>query len=191
MDWTRNQDRIDAEAKLDGIYVVRTSLGPEVIRSEAVVEAYKSLVNVERAFLSMKTSRLQIRPIHVYKEDHIRAHVFLCMLAWHVERHMRQKLAPILFQDDDKEKARAQRASPVKPAKVSKTAKKKAAQKRTPTGIPIHSFTTLINNLGTLTLNHASLPRRSDSKFLLASEPTKLQKEAFRLLKLDINKILT
>ena len=191
MDWSRNQNRIDEEAKLDGIYVVRTSLNPEAIGSEAAVEAYKSLVNVERAFLSMKTSRLHIRPIYVYKEDHVRAHVFLCMLAWHVERHMRQKLAPILFEDDNKKMAKSQRASPVEPATVSKSAKKKAAKKRTATGMPVHSFTTLINDLGTLTLNQASITGQPDSKLLLASEPTKLQEEAFRLLELDKNKILT
>ena len=191
MDWNRNQNRIDEEAKLDGIYVVRTSLNPEEIGSEAAVEAYKSLVNVERAFLSMKTSRLHIRPIYVYKEDHVRAHVFLCMLAWHVERHMRQKLAPILFEDDNKKLAKTQRASPVEPATISKTAKKKAARKRTATGMPVHSFTTLINDLETLTLNQASITGKPDSKLLLASEPTKLQEEAFRLLELNKNKILT
>lgn len=108
----------------------------------------------------MKTLRLHIRPIYVYKEDHVRAHVFLCMTAWHVEQHMQQRLVSILFQDDDQEKARAQRSSPVKLAKVSNTAKKKAAKNRTPPEIPVHSFTTLINNLGTLTLNQASLPGR-------------------------------
>ena len=113
------------------------------------------------------------------------------MLAWHVERHMRQKLAPILFEDDNKKLAKTQRASPVEPATISKTAKKKAARKRTATGMPVHSFTTLINDLETLTLNQASITGKPDSKLLLASEPTKLQEEAFRLLELNKNKILT
>ena len=185
LDWARNRDRIEAEARLDGIYVVRTSLDAEAIGPEAAVEAYKSLAGVERAFLTMKTSRLRIRPVHVHSENHVRAHVFLCMLAFHVEWHMRRRLAPLLFEDDDREGARAQRNSPVEPAKVSQSARAKADTKLTPDRLPVHSFTTLLADLGTLTLNHASLPGRPDSRFMLTSEPTKLQARAFELLGMD------
>ena len=187
MDWERNPDRIRAEASLDGIYIVRTSLEPAAMGAHAAVEAYKSLAGVERAFRTMKTSRLRIRPVHVYSEDHVRAHVFLCMLAFHVEWHMRRDLAPILFEDDDREAARAQRGSPVEPAEVSDRAKGKADTKRTRDGLPVHSFSTLLADLGTLTLNHASLPERPDSRFLLASNPTALQARAFELLGIDPN----
>ena len=187
MDWERNPDRIRAEASLDGIYIVRTSLEPAAMGAHAAVEAYKSLAGVERAFRTMKTSRLRIRPVHVYSEDHVRAHVFLCMLAFHVEWHMRRDLAPILFEDDDREAARAQRGSPVEPAEVSDRAKGKADTKRTRDGLPVHSFSTLLADLGTLTLNHASLPERPDSRFLLASDPTALQARAFELLGMDPN----
>ncbi len=185
MDWARNRGRIEAEARLDGIYVIRTSLDAASLGPETAVEAYKSLAQVERAFLAMKTSRLRIRPVHVYSEDHVRAHVFLCMLAYHVEWHMRRRLAPILFEDDDREGARAQRSSPVEKAEVSESARAKADTKRTPDGLPVHSFTTLLSDLATLTLNHASIPGRPDSRFLLASEPTELQARAFALLGMD------
>ena len=183
--WSRREGRIAEEARLDGIYVIRTSLDSASLGAEEAVEAYKSLASVERAFLTMKASRLRIRPVHVYSEDHVRAHVFLCMLAYHVEWHMRRRLAPILFEDDDREGARAQRNSPVEKAEVSESAKAKADTKRTPDGLPVHSFTTLLSDLGTLTLNHASLPGRPDSRFLLASEPTELQAKAFALLGMD------
>ena len=183
--WSRREERVAEEARLDGIYVIRTSLDSASLGAEAAVEAYKSLASVERAFLTMKTSRLRIRPVHVYSEDHVRAHVFLCMLAYHVEWHMRQRLASILFEDDDREGARAQRNSPVEKAEVSKSAKAKADTKRTPDGLPVHSFTTLLSDLGTLMLNHASLPGQPDSRFLLASEPTELQARAFELLGMD------
>ena len=128
--------------------MIRTSLDSASLGAEEAVEAYKSLAGVERAFLTMKASRLRIRPVHVYSEDHVRAHVFLCMLAYHVEWHMRRRLAPILFEDDDREGARARRSSPVEKAEVSESAKAKADTKRTPDGLPVHSFTTLLSDLG-------------------------------------------
>ena len=115
----RNLDSIAAEARLDGLYAIRTSL-PDLV-AEAAVEAYKSLSGVERAFRTSK-DHLRIRPIHVYSESHVRGHVFLCMLAYYVEWHMRRRLAPLLFQDDDPAAARAQRDTPVEPAEVSEHA---------------------------------------------------------------------
>ena len=183
--WRRLEDRIAAEARLDGVYVIRTSLDSASLGPEAAVEDCKSLARVERAFLTMKASRLRIRPVHVCSEDHVRAHVFLCMLAFYVEWHMRRRLAPILFEDDDREGARAQRSSPVEPARISKRAKAKAAKKRTPDGLPVHSLTTLLADLGTLTLNEVTLPGAPDHAFPLLATPTELQRRAFGLLEID------
>ena len=188
--WRRREGRIAAEARLDGVYVIRTSLDSTSLGPEAAVEAYKSLARVERAFLTMKASRLRIRPVHVYSEDHVRAHVFLCMLAFYVEWHMRRRLAPILFEDDDREGARAQRSSPVEPARVSKRAKAKAAKKRTPDGLPVHSLTTLLADLATLTLNEATVPAGPDHGFPVFAQPTELQRRAFDLLEIDPAKLL-
>ena len=188
--WRRRQGRIAAEARLDGVYVIRTSLDSASLGPEAAVEAYKSLARVERAFLTMKASRLRIRPVHVYSEDHVRAHVFLCMLAFYVEWHMRRRLAPILFEDDDREGARAQRNSPVEPARVSESAKAKAADKRTPDGLPVHSLTTLLADLATLTLNEATVPAGPDHGFPVFAQPTELQRRAFDLLEIDPAKFL-
>ena len=183
--WRRREARIAAEARLDGACVIRTSLDSASLGPAAAVEAYKSLASVERAFLTMKASRLRVRPVHVWSEDHVRAHVFLCMLAYHVEWHMRRDLAPILFEDDDREGARAQRSSPVEPAKVSESAKAKAADKRTPDGLPVHGFTTLLADLATLTLNEVTLPGSPDHAFPLLATPTQLQRRAFELLEID------
>ena len=190
MDWARNRDRIEAEARLDGVYVIRTSLDAGAIGPEAAVEAYKSLARVERAFLTMKASRLRIRPVHVYSADHVKAHVFMCMLALHVEWHMRRRLAPILFEDDDREGARAQRSSPVEKAEVSESAKAKADTKRTPDGLPVHGFRTLLADLGTLTLNEATVPAGPDHGFPVFAQPTELQRRAFDLLEIDPAKFL-
>ena len=183
--WRRREGRIAAEARLDGVYVIRTSLDSAAIGPEPAVEAYKSLASVERAFLTMKASRLRVRPVHVYSEDHVRAHVFLCMLACHVEWHMRRRLAPILFEDDDREGARARRNSPVEPARVSESAKAKAADKRTPDRLPVHSLTTLLADLATLTLNEVTLQGSPDHAFPLLATPTELQGRAFKLLGID------
>ena len=131
LSWSRRQDRIDREAELDGLWVVRTSLDADCIGRDEAVAAYERLAQVEQAF----------RPIFVYAEARVRAHVFLCMLACHAEWHMRKRLAPILFDEDDPEAARAQRASPVEPAKPSPSARRKAASKSTPDATAVHSST--------------------------------------------------
>ena len=189
--WSRRQERIAAEGRLDGVYVIRTSLDPEAIGPEAAVEAYKSLAQVERAFRVLKASRLEIRPVHVYSGDHVRAHVFLCMLAFHVEWHLRRRLTPLLFEDDDREGARAQRNSPVAPARVSKSAKAKADTKLTPDGLPVHSLTTLLADLATLTLNEATVPSNPDHHFPVFAQPTPLQSRAFKLLEIEPAKFLS
>ena len=136
MDWSRDAAGIARESALDGIYVVRTSLGKESIGGEAAVAAYKSLALVERAFRTMKTSGLRVRPFHVYSERRVRAHVFLCMLAWHVERSMREKLAPILFEDDDREAARAGRSTTGLPRLPRRGAARSSAKPRAQGGPP-------------------------------------------------------
>ncbi len=136
LEWARDEGKIAAEALLDGIYIVRTSLPAEAISPDEAVLAYKSLSRVERAFRCLKQSRLQVRPIYVYSADHVRAHVFLCMLAYYLEWHLRKRLAPLLFEDDDREGATAQRKTPVQKAEGSERAKRKAATKTTETGLP-------------------------------------------------------
>ena len=189
LSWSRDRAKIDAEAALDGIYIIRTSLGAEDIAAAEAVEAYKSLSQVERAFRSMKATRLEVRPVHVYNANRVRAHVFLCMLAWYVEWHMRQCLAPTLFEDDDREAARARRTSPVEKAETSDSAKAKAATKTTPDGLPVHSFDTLLDDLATLTLNRMSLSSAPDHHFDIVAEPTPLQRRALSLLDISPDKM--
>ena len=178
----RNYDSIAAEARLDGLYAIRTSL-PD-LAAEAAVEAYKSLSGVERAFRTSK-DHLRVRPIHVYSEDHVRGHVFLCMLAYYMEWHMRRRLAPLLFQDDDPAAARAQRDTPVEPADISDRAKRKTDTKTTPEGFPVHSFPTLLGDLSNIALNRVTLPTQEKTAITIATEPTKLQRQAFDLLGVD------
>src|SRR5262249_55029803 len=134
--FTRNAEQINAEAALDGIYVVRTSVDSEALDAGSTVKAYKQLSNAERAFRSLKTIDIEVRPIHHRHPNRVRAHVFLCMLAYYVEWHMRQALKPILFDDHDKVSADAARTSIVAKAKRSEAANAKAATKRTDEGIP-------------------------------------------------------
>ncbi len=124
--WSRKQDKINAEAQLDGIYVIRTSLQSSALGAPEAVEAYKSLAHVERAFRSLKTAQLAVRPIFVYSEDHVRGHILLCLLAYYVEWHLRRRLAPLLFEEEDRAGARALRQSPVEKAQVSASTKAKA-----------------------------------------------------------------
>ncbi|MDE0531658.1 MAG: IS1634 family transposase, partial [Albidovulum sp.] len=140
---------------------------------------------VERAFRTMKASRLEVRPVYVYSENRVRAHVFMCMLACHVEWHMRRKLAPMLFEDDDPEGARAKRATPIEKAEVSDRARDKARSKKTDDGLPAHSFDTLLADLGTPARNEAAMPASPEHAFTVLAQPTPLQEKAFRLLEID------
>ena len=184
LSWSRKREQIAAEAQLDGIYIVRTSLQEQALGPQAAVQAYKSLAGVERAFRTSK-DHLRVRPLHVYSEDHVRGHVFLCMLAYYVEWHMRQRLAPLLFQDDDPAAARAQRDTPVEAAQVSERARDKARTKRTAEGFPAHSFPTLLGDLANLVLNRVRLPTQEQAAITIATKPTKLQRRAFDLLGID------
>jgi transposase len=182
----RKEDGIAAEAMLDGLYVIRTSLPKEAIGAEDAVSAYKSLSQVERAFRSLKTVDLEIRPIHHWLSGRVRAHVFLCMITYYVEWHMRQKLAPMLFDDEDKKAALASRLSPVTKAPRPDKAKSKDAGKRTEDGQPVHSFHTLIADLGTLCLNKAVAVTNPNYALAMTTRPTPLQQKALGLLGVSV-----
>jgi transposase len=180
--YRRDQDRITSEASLDGIYVVRTSVPEDELSAHDAVRSYKNLSVVERAFRSYKTVDLHVRPIYHQLPERVRAHVFLCMLAYYVEWHMRRKLAPMLFDDDDRKTAEAIRPSIVAPAKTSPSAQRKAATLRTADDLPVHSFQTLLADLATLAKNRIQ-PKLPDSlPFEMITRPTVLQQKALSLL---------
>ena len=183
--WKRKERRIRAEAALDGIYIVRTSLGDSDIGAEGTVSAYKSLSRVERAFRSIKTASLQVRPIYVYSENHVRGHLFLCVLGYYLEWHLRRKLAPVMFEDSDREGAEKKRSTPVEKAQVSDSARTKYDTKKTQEGFCVHSFGTLMEDLGTLSLNEVTLPGSPEHRFPMITEPTPLQSRAFELLDVE------
>jgi transposase len=185
LSFVRRTDQIEAEARLDGIYVIRTSMPAEHLDAAEAVQAYKDLSRVERAFRSMKTVDLDIRPIRHWTAERVRAHVFLCMLAYHVEWHLRDALAPLLFHDTELEAARAERTSPVAKTEPSEAVKEKKATKRSADGQRVMSFADLIAHLGTFTRNTMRVPARPKHRFVLHSELTPLQEAAFRLLDLD------
>ncbi|HUN34878.1 MAG TPA: IS1634 family transposase [Trebonia sp.] len=179
--YARNQDSVTAEAKLDGIYVLRTSVGPGDLDSPEVVSSCKALAQVERAFRAFNTD-LDIRPIRHRTEDRVRAHVFLRMLSYYITWHMQARLAPVLFTDDDKPAASAARSSPVAPAARSPKALAKAAAKRTGDELPVHSFASLLADLATICLNTITPADPALPGFRLVTTPTAVQRHAFDLL---------
>ena len=180
--YRRKEGAIAAEARLDGIYVIRTNVPAAALTAEQTVGAYKSLAQVERAFRCLKTIDLEIRPIFHWTAPRVRAHVLLCMLAYYVEFHMRSRLAPLLFDDHDRAAAAAERASIVAPAQRSPAAKRKVTSRRTDDGLPVHSFRSLLNDLATVCLNKLALPTNRKYRFDLPTTPTPLQARAFELL---------
>jgi hypothetical protein len=185
----RNPARIADEARLDGFYVIRTSLEDKTLAAEGVVGAYKGLARVERAFRSLKTVDLHLRPIHHWLAPRVRAHVFLCMLACHVEWHMRERLKPMLFDDDDPVAAARERPSIVAPAQPSPAALHKRASKVTAQGGPVHRFQTLLRDLATCTLNEMTTTLNHAYSFTLVATPTPIQAQALRLLDVDPAKL--
>lgn len=183
-EFERDNENIEREKALDGIYIVRTSLGEDDISAEEAVKTYKGLAVVERAFRSYKTVDLEVRPIFHYNSERVRAHIFLCMLAYYVEWHMRKALASILFDDDDPDGAQAKRSSIVSPALASDSARAKAATKKTSQGLPVHSFRTLLADLATLTKNQVE-HRPTGLSFVSVTRPTPLQQIVFDLLKVN------
>jgi transposase len=183
----RKTAQIAAEAALDGIYVLRTSLKPETLDAPSTVKTYKQLAQVERAFRSLKTVDIEVRPIHHRRPHRVRAHVFLCTLAYYLEWHMRQALKPILFDDHDKAAAEAARSSIVAKAKRSKAADRKALTKRTDDGLPVHSFRSLLGDLATVTQNTMAMVGQPDATFVLYPQLTPVQARAFQLLDVALN----
>jgi hypothetical protein len=176
----RREEEIAAEARLDGVYVIRTSLSKQKIGAEAAVSAYKSLARVERAFRTLKGVDMQVRPVFHWLDRRVKAHVFLCMLAYYVEHHMRTALAPILFADHEPQ-AR-ERPSIVRPAKPSAAADTKIRKREAEDGTPIMAWHDLMANLGTLTINEVALPQGASRTFHVLARPTALQERAFALL---------
>ena len=165
--WRRNDDSIAAEAALDGFYVVRTSLPEEQLDAGETVAAYKNLS--VRAFRTFKLIDLNVRPIHHRLESRVRAHLLLCMLAYYVERHMRQQLAPMLFDDED---------GPVRTSIVapkSNSAQRKASSRRTPDGHTVHSFRSLLDDLSTIARNRVRPRIAGAREFEMTTIPTPLQ----------------
>ncbi len=181
----RKTGQIIAEARLDGFYVVRTNLPADALDDPATVKAYKSLARVERAFRSLKTVDLQIRPIFHWAAPRVRAHVVLCMLAYYVEWHMRRRLAPMLYDDADKQAAEVLRTSIVAKAERSPAARDKQTRGVTPDGLPVHSFQSLLADLATLTKATAVTALNKAYQMTLYSRPTPIQNKAFQLLAID------
>jgi Transposase DDE domain len=185
--FTRKAEAIADEARFDGFYVLRTSLPVEMVDAAGTVRAYKSLAQVERAFRCIKTVDLELRPVFHWTAPRVRAHVLLCMLAYYLEWHMRQPLAPMLFDDHDRAAAEAGRASPVAKAKVSKAAYRKASTQRTDGTDgevqPVHSFRTLLGDLATLTRNTVLAGQMT---LTVQTTPTPVQRRAFSLLGIEL-----
>ena len=180
--FVRDEEKIRREEALDGIYVIRTSEPAERLSAEDAVRSYKSLTRVERAFRSLKGIDLLVRPIWHHTEDHVRAHVFLCMLAYYVEWHLRKTLAPLLFDDEELDKNRKRR-DPVKPAQASESAKKKKTLRLTSEGLVVQSLDTLLMELGTRCRNRCRI--KSDPRgptFYQLTDKSPLQERAFQLL---------
>jgi hypothetical protein len=180
--YERNQASIEREAALDGIYVIRTTVPTASASSQQAVRHYKELAKVERAFRSLKSVDLKVRPIHHHLEERVCAHVFLCMLAYYVEWHMRQALAPMLFDDHEPAAGEALRTSIVAPAHRSSAAEDKAQSKTTTDGMPVHSFQTLLQDLRTVALNTVQM---GDETCQMVTAPTPVQQRAFDLLKVS------
>jgi hypothetical protein len=184
--FSRNLDRIAAEAALDGVYIIRTSLAAERMTAPDCVRTYKALSRVERAFRTLKSVDMRIRPIHHRLADRVRAHIFLCMLAYYVEWHMRQAWAPLMFTDED-QNARATR-DPVAPATRSSAALRKVHSHQLDDGSPAHSFSTLLSSLAAITRNHCKTPgagapdQDGEPTFQLSTIPSSQQRRAIDLI---------
>jgi len=184
--FARKTGEIAAEAATDGIYVVRTSLPAETLDDAATVRSYKSLALVERAFRCIKTVDLHVRPVYHWLADRVRAHVLLCMLAYYLEWHMRQRLAPMLFDDTDKQAAEALRASVVAKAQRSPAAVTKQTTGLTEDGLPVHGFRSLLADLATLARNTITTAISPHYPLTVLTRPTPVQQKAFALLAVPV-----
>jgi Transposase DDE domain len=184
--FARKNAAIAAEAATDGLYIVRTSLPETKLGDAETVRSYKSLARVERAFRCLKTVDLHVRPVYHWLEGRVRAHVFLCMLAYYLEWHMRQRLAPMLFDDTDPDAAETQRRSVVAQAQPSRAATRKQATGLTPDGLPVHSLRTLLADLATLARNTIITAITPLHPLVVVTRPTPIQQKAFDLLGLSM-----
>jgi transposase len=183
LQWTRNAAAIQQEMQLDGIYVIRTSEAADRLPAADAVRQYKGLAQVERAFRCLKGIDVRVRPIYHRTDDHVRAHIFLCMLAYYVEWHLRRVWAPLLFEDETLPRDRQTR-DPVAPAQPSAAARQKKVQRQTPDGLPVHSFATLLTELATRC--EVTCRLRSDATAAPIRQwtsPTPLHARALSLLK--------
>lgn len=180
--FSRNTTKIEEEAALDGMYVVRTSVPTASLSADEAVATYKSLAHVERAFRCIKTMDLKVRPIHHFAPERVRAHVFLCMLAYYVEWHMRRALAPLLFDDEHKDEAEALRESVVAKAQRSPQARRKDKTKRNAEGLPVQSFQGLLKTLGTIAKNRIQPKLKGAKPFDKVTTPSPVQQRALDLL---------
>jgi transposase len=177
-----DEAKVAAEASLDGVYVVRTSVSSQRLGTDDTVRSYKSLCQVERAFRSLKTVDLKVRPIHHHLETRVRAHIFLCMLAYYVEWHLREAWRPLLF--DDQDQAAKKMRDPVAPAQRSAAAERKALSKHLDDGTKAHSFQTLLKSLSTIVRNECRVPGAPDAErtFHVVTTPNPQQQRAYELL---------
>lgn len=179
--WERNEEAIVSEVALDGFSVIRTSEGGDRLSAEDTVRAYKGLSHVEQAFRCLKTD-LKARPIYHRTEEHVKAHLFLCLLAYYLEWHLRKALAPLLFEDEELENDRQTR-DPVAPARASESAKKQKSERKTPEGFPIHDFRTLLAEMGTLCKNWCRFDVHPDAPLIARNtEPTPHQARTMNLV---------
>ncbi len=175
---------IAAESALDGVYIIRTPVAEDVLNTAETVRAYKGLSKVEQAFRCLKTIDLKVRPIYHYLEHRVKAHIFLCFLAYYVEWNMREALAAILFEEVDKDSENPSNLLQYKP---SEEVKKKTGTKRTSDGLPVHSFSTLLSDLATINLNKISITLQGERvSFEKITQPTVLQQKALDLLKVTL-----
>ncbi len=182
----RDEDSIRAEAALDGIYVLRTTIGSDELDAAGVISAYKDLAGVERDFRSMKVIDVELRPVHHRLEDRVRAHAFICMLSTYLSFHLRRSLAPLTFTDTEP----PARDDPVAPASASKAARKKASAKKNAEGEEVHGFRELLEHLGTLTRNRMRVASSPEIEFDLVATPTPTQRRVFELLGVPVPKRL-
>jgi transposase len=182
--WSRREEGIKEEAQLDGIYVLRTSASAEHLSAEDTVRSYKRLAEVERAFRCLKGIDLLVRPIRHRDEHRVKAHIFLCLLAYYVEWHMRKAWAPLLFEDEELQEDRKRRDA-ILPAKPSESAQQKKRTRKTAEGFPVHSFATLIAELASRArVTYAVRSDHASPTFQQVPEPTPLQARAYELLRL-------
>jgi hypothetical protein len=181
--YTIDQDRVAAEAALDGLYVIRTSLDDQRISADDAVRSYTQLSTVERAFRSMKTMDLHVRPIHHRLETRVRAHIFLCMLAYYVQWHMLAAWRELLFCDEDQDAKTAR--DPVAPAHRSQSALHKAHSHTLNDGSDVHSFQTLLHHLSAIVRSICRIPGANvdTPPFEVATKPNAKQQRAYELLK--------